>query len=249
MTEPITYERDLKGPDSYEHFNTISKVCQARYLRLISWQIYMLSLIALISTVPELKAPEELVKLIVLLALIIIVLGLMIMQFRQNYMEGWQKARFLAESILSECWLFVFQYADYNEHSYEDAIKIFHSKIKGMKSEVDIRNYLCIAEAPHKDHDNPEWMQVQFAATVTDKKDFYIRKRVENQISWYEKKQPIIQQTTIHFLHSVLGVWWQESYSQFLLLVKQYQTLPILGCLPRWLQASFLGSKQRDLRN
>ena len=188
MAELINYERELKGPDSYEHFNTISKVCQSRHLNLIRIQIYLLSIIALISTVPELKEPCELTKLIILLALIIIVLSLMTIQFRQNYMEGWQKARFLAESILSECWLLVFKYGDYSANGYDKSITLFHSRIKDMKNEVDIKEFLCVSEAPHVDHDNTNWMRTQYNADINQKRDFYVKHRVDDQIGWYEKK-------------------------------------------------------------
>lgn len=184
----INYERELKGPDSYEHFNNISKVCQYRYLRLIKLQIIFLSIIAFISTIPKVVHLYEIIKLVVLLVLIILVLILMIIQYKENYMAGWQKARFLGESVISECWLLVFKYAYYNLDDYTKALSIFHSRIKEMKREVNIKDFLCFAKVTHNDNDNPDWMRGYFDKDIKLKKDYYVKYRIEDQIKWYTNK-------------------------------------------------------------
>lgn len=180
------YDRRLIGPDSYEYFNEISKSCQNKFVSLLKWQIYLLSAIALVSIFPPLIHYEN-IKLFSLLLLIIGVLILMIIQYKEDYMAGWQKARFLSESIISNCWLLIFKYENYNT-AYRKALSTFHERIKEMKKEIDIKNFLSIVEAPNNDNDNPEWMQANFNSSIQAKKEFYIKQRIDDQIIWYTKK-------------------------------------------------------------
>jgi hypothetical protein len=112
----------------------------------------------------------------------------MVIQFKQNYMDGWQKARFLAESILSEGWLFLFKWGHYNINNYHESLALFHNRIKEMKNEVHIQDFLCISESPNADLDNPDWIKSNFADNINVKKDLYIKYRVDDQITWYTRK-------------------------------------------------------------
>src|SRR5690554_468353 len=99
------FDRELIGPDSYECFNNLSKLCQKRYLKNVGYQLVLLLLISIIASIPEFNTTLEKLKHFIQLSLIIGVLILMVMQFKSNFMDGWQKSRFLAESILSQAWL------------------------------------------------------------------------------------------------------------------------------------------------
>ena len=99
------FDRELIGPDSYEYFNNISKICQLKYVGLLKAQLILLLIISVFSIFPILGNSLENLKQTINIILMVIVLILMILQFSKNYMAGWQKARFLAESIMSNCWL------------------------------------------------------------------------------------------------------------------------------------------------
>src|SRR5438309_2108546 len=116
------FDRELKGPDSYELFNSISKKCQNNYINLLRWQLNLLLLIAIISIFPIENVSDADCVQGANIMLMVIVLFLMIMQYSKNYMTGWQKARFLAESILSNCWLLIFKCDSYSEGNYETSI-------------------------------------------------------------------------------------------------------------------------------
>ena len=123
------FDRRLIGPDSYEYFNDLSKICQTRYLKILGTQLVILLSISLIASIPELIAPYEKIKHFVELTLIISVLVLMIIQFKSNYMDGWQKSRFLAESILSQSWLLLFKVNNYDKN-FNEAISVFLDRIR-----------------------------------------------------------------------------------------------------------------------
>ncbi|MBI5847736.1 MAG: SLATT domain-containing protein [Nitrospirae bacterium] len=189
MTKPVPkndFDRKIIGPDSYEYFNDISKICQKKYMGLLKGQIGLLLGIACISVIPPITKYEN-IQLFAQLILIVIVLILMVIQYKENYVAGWQKARFLSESIMSNCWLFIFKYENYDT-SYEKALLIFHARIKEMKKEIDINKFLSITKTPNNDSDNPKWIMNSFDKNIDDKKNIYIKQRIADQIRWYTKK-------------------------------------------------------------
>lgn len=190
MKDKINFDRELKGPDSYEFYNDISKECQRKYLGLMKWQLSSLMLIAIISLFPFIKEwPHwiEQMKQITLVISILAVLILMIIQYSKNYMEGWQKSRFLAESILSNSWLLFFKHEKYNL-PFNDALEAFHKRRKEMKEEIDVKQFLSTSTKPNCDQDIPIWVKDNFDISINDKKEFYLKYRLKDQINWYHKK-------------------------------------------------------------
>lgn len=190
MKRKVDFDRDLKGPDTYEFLNEISKECQRMYIGLMKWQLYLLMLIAVISLFPLVKQwPNwiEQVKQVTLVVSLVVVLLLMIIQFSKNYMEGWQKSRFLAESILSNTWLLFFKHEKY-DLPFNEAIETFHKRIKEMKEEIDVKQFLGFAEKPNIDNDVPIWVKENFDVSMNDKKEFYLKYRLRDQMNWYYKK-------------------------------------------------------------
>lgn len=201
----VTFDRELRGPDSYEYFNSISKKCQLKYIGLLKFQLILLLVIALISMLPVFDGMIETWKQCINIILMVILLMLMILQFSKNYMAGWQKARFLAESILSNCWLLIFRYDSYNEENFDIAISKFHKRIKEMKEEINIKEFLDISDLVIMDNDNPDWIKELYSASIGDKKDFYIKFRIDDQIKWYSKKTKYNKNNSTNYF--VLGLF------------------------------------------
>jgi hypothetical protein len=82
-------------------------------LILIKAQSIILILIALLSSFSITGQCEEGMRY-TLIGLSIIALGIIIFQQSKNYMNGWQNARFIAESVLSNAWLFGFKVWHYS---------------------------------------------------------------------------------------------------------------------------------------
>ncbi|MDQ1770764.1 SLATT domain-containing protein [Labilibaculum sp. A4] len=182
-----TYDRKLVGPDSYEYFNDLSKLCQARYLLILKWQLILLLSIAIISSIPELPEIYTKIKHLIELVLILTVLILMIVQYKSNYMDGWQKSRFLAESILSSSWLLLFK-IDIYDSTWNNALTLFHKRIQEMKSEITVDDYLKFVTQKSNDNDSPIWIKDNFDIEIKDKVEFYIRERINDQEAYYYKK-------------------------------------------------------------
>jgi len=181
------FDRKLIGPDSYEYFNDLSKLCQSRYLKILGAQLLILLGISLIASIPELPSPFEKTKHVIELALIVTVLILMIIQFKSNYMDGWQKSRFLAESILSQSWLLLFKVDNYDK-DYNSAISIFLDRINEMKSEINVNDYLKFVSVISSDNDQPNWISENFDKNISEKRNYYIIERINDQEKYYYKK-------------------------------------------------------------
>ncbi len=238
-----TYDRELKGPDTYEYFNNISKICQVNYINLLKAQLFLLLLIAIISIFPIANDKYENYKQSLNIILMSIVLILMILQFAKNYMSGWQKARFLSESILSNCWLLIFKCDSYSEDNYDNSLAKFQERIKEMKKEINIKDYLSFSALVIKDHDNPPWMKEKYSATLNDKKEFYIKYRIGNQISWYGKKAKYNKNnSTKYFVYGLIALTVGLVLT-VLVLIKVIPNLSYLGLFTT-LAASLFSWKQ-----
>lgn len=167
------YDRALIGPDSYEYFNSLSKTCQNHYLRIVGSQLIILLLISLLAAIPATIPCFDKGKHILELSLIISVLVLMIIQFRSNYMDGWQKSRFLAESILSQTWLLLFKIDKYDTE-LNRALTLLQENIGEMKKEVVADAYYKLVTQKSSDNDRPKWVLDNFDNSDNDKIEFYI---------------------------------------------------------------------------
>ncbi|NCD41339.1 MAG: SLATT domain-containing protein [Bacteroidales bacterium] len=181
------FDRELIGPDSYECFNNLSKLCQKRYLKNVGYQLVLLLLISIIASIPEFNTTLEKLKHFIQLSLIIGVLILMVMQFKSNFMDGWQKSRFLAESILSQAWLLFFRINKYDDE-FNNSLSVFQDRVKSMKSEINLADYLKFSSPISVDNDNPKWIIENFTKTNSDKIEFYIKHRLNDQEKYYFKK-------------------------------------------------------------
>lgn len=178
-------ERELTGPGGYEKYNNISINAQKQYLKSIKSQILLLLSIALLSLFPSsFQVETDLIKHSVELILIIIVLLLMILQYKSNNMEGWQNARYLAESILSNAWLFVWKCKPFKDDSNCN-IK-FIDTVEKLENEVTIKSLL--SSVPSHGDEIAEWMNNFRNCDLKDKIDKYFKYRLDNQINWYTNK-------------------------------------------------------------
>ena len=243
------FDRKLVGPDSYEYYNDLSKLCQSRYLKILGAQLLILLGISLIASIPELCVSFEKTKHVIELSLIVTVLILMIIQFKSNYMDGWQKSRFLAESILSQSWLFLFKIDNYNK-DYNSAVSIFIDRINEMKSEINVTDYLKFVSVISSDNDQPNWISENFNKNISEKRNYYITERINDQEKYYYKK------TLYNRRNSEKYFWFGISsmgIGAFLTTLTIMDVIPNFSYLGLFTTLSaalfFLGSKLKDLKN
>jgi hypothetical protein len=199
-----TFERVLKGPKAYDRFNKISKICQEKYTNSIKAQNALLILIAILSSIPLEKGQLETTIRYIIVALSVIILGIIILQQTQNYMQGWQNARFIAESVLSNCWLFSFKVAPYDSDKRQ-AIKSFLETVEKIEKEVELKRFYSI----YSSNLDPvsSWMNNLYdEGNMQEKKSFYIEYRLDNQINWYTQKANINRKNSDNWFLMSLGL-------------------------------------------
>ncbi len=176
-------ERELNGPGSYEQYNQISIICQNRYFKILHFQIILLIAIAALSSFIPLSSQDRWI-LYIELGLITLVFLSMIIQNSYNYVKGWQNTRFLAESILSNAWLYVWKCEPYAEE--KTANREFVGIVGDLETEVDTIPYISLysSEEPEIAH----WMKKFRKEKLAAKKEQYIKFRMDDQINWYSKK-------------------------------------------------------------
>lgn len=220
------YERELKGPGAYEKYNKISIICQQRYFLIFKIQVSSLLLIALLSLLPPFPdAGYETMKHCIELLFILVVFGSMIVQYNADYMKGWQNARFLAESIISNVWLYIWKCEPFEDD--RNSAQKFIDLVESLENEVDLKSFISLYQTQEGDISN--WMNDFRQLEPETKKREYIKYRIDDQCNWYSKKADYNQkQSTIWFLAGI-----------GLMVVGALLTLGIMvGYLPSW---SFLG--------
>lgn len=197
------FDRELKGPYAYDRFNSISKICQTRYLNLIKAQSCILVLMALLSSFSVASDECEKIVRYSIITLSILTLGIIIFQQNKNYMTGWQNARFIAESVLSNSWLFSFKIGIYNSDE-RTATKNFIDTIDKIQKEVELKNFLSISNSTLPTI--ADWMKTNFNdCNIASKKVFYINYRLDDQINWYTNKSEFnMRQSSLWFALSLI---------------------------------------------
>lgn len=218
--------QELKGPNSYERYDKIAIVCQKNYFRLFKLQIFLLSFIAFLSLLPAFSETGiDTIKHSIELILIIVVLSIMTWQYNANYTKGWENARYLAESILSNAWLFVWRCEPFNDD--QNASIKFIDLIENLETQIDLKQFISLV--PSTKNGIANWMFDFRASDVATKKSKYMRYRLDDQIDWYSTKASFNQRrSTLWFIAGLA-----------LMVIGAIFTIGIIiEILPNW---SFLG--------
>ena len=220
-------EKVIRGPGSYEWYDEIAILCQKKYFRLFKLQILVLSLIAFLSLLPPFSETRtDIIKHSIELILIIVVLSIMIWQHNVNYTKGWENARYLAESILSSAWLFVWR-CDPFDRDDKSASEKFIDIVGNFETQIDLGGFLAPV-TPQKNGIS-DWMKNFRGDDPATKRDKYIEYRLDDQIDWYTSKAAHNQKRS--------ALWFIAGLS--LLGVGAILTIGVIvECLPNW---SFLG--------
>ena len=119
------------------------------------------------------------------LILIIVVLSIMIWQYNINYTKGWENARYLAESILSNAWLFVWKCEPFNRDD-KSASEKFIDIVENLETQIDLGGFL--SPVPPQKNGISDWMNNIRCDDLETKRDMYIQYRLDDQIDWYANK-------------------------------------------------------------
>lgn len=183
-------ERELEGPYSYEMYNGISKRSQKKYFNQLSAQVLLLLLIALLSSIPSLSEKYGNTKYAIDLILIILVFSIMIYQYFSDCVKDWQNSRYLAETILSKAWLFVWKCEPFKGDDKKSRLN-FIDLVRNLEGQIEVKDFKsCLENQKGKISERgvSDWMNEFRIASVVDKKNNYLKYRLEDQMRWYKNK-------------------------------------------------------------
>ncbi|MFA7687802.1 MAG: DUF4231 domain-containing protein [Moheibacter sp.] len=182
------WDRQLRGPSSYERYNALAKIYKKLYYNILRAQLIVLLLISLLSSIPSPTIQSLKFTQYAILVLIIVYMCILIIQYRSNYMPKWQKSRFMAESCLSEAWFFMFGFDIYNGEI--SAIKsVFLNQIKKIKTELKVPEMKVVFNPEEAlQNEFPEWVVSNRSKDLSHKMDFYLSNRIQNQIDYYSRR-------------------------------------------------------------
>jgi hypothetical protein len=182
--------RGLQDLYSYEKYRTISKESKKKYFWQFKLQIILLLTIAFLSLFPSFNDERDTIRHVIELILIISVFIIMISQYKSNYINGWQSSRFLAETILSNAWLFVWKSKPFDLNE-EESENIFREIIRKLKNEINVQDFdwLYVDQKGRISIEEPSNLMITLRNSNIDSKKYnYVQTRLKNQICWYSEK-------------------------------------------------------------
>jgi hypothetical protein len=202
------WDRKLKGPSTYEKYNAIAKLSKANYHWILRFQLLTLLAISIMSSIPDPSIQSSKLIQYVILFLIIAYMTILIIQYRSNHMPKWQKARFVAESTLSESWFFLFGIDIYND-GIEDAKIAFLNRIKTIKQELHLPEINIVFNVSPEtnnllESEYPTWIIENYSRPLNEKIQFYIKNRIDDQLSYYRRRSS--QNSSYSELYFYLGL-------------------------------------------
>lgn len=216
--------KDLKLYSRYEEMAIGHK---KKYLMTIKGQIFLLSLIALISILPAKLEGVVLHVEVWELIFIILVMAIMILQYAQGYLKCWQNSRFVAETVLSDAWLFIWKCSPFDESLDRRELTERFLEIDSLEEFQEITHSPCLPS--DYSSDIPEFIYELRKQSVADKKIHYLTNRLNDQVTWYSKKA---------MYNGRRGKWWFLLGLGLMLLGAILTILVLVGMLP---DISFLG--------
>jgi hypothetical protein len=170
------------------------------------------------------------IKHVIELIFIISVFITMISQYNSNYVDGWQGARYLAETILSSSWLYIWRAKPYSDETYSK--KNFRETIQKLKKEIDVQDFdwLYVDEKGRISPKEPSDIMITLRNSKIDsKKDNYIKTRLKNQINWYSEKVLFNQKKSAQCFWIGLFLMGTGAILTVLIIVKWLPDLSYLG--------------------
>ncbi|WP_277014966.1 DUF4231 domain-containing protein [Flavobacterium lindanitolerans] len=165
-----------------------SVLAQKNYVRYVKWDLILMCAGAML-TIYNYSYQETKQWIYILSGLILLIAFVLSLVIKtKKYEDVWYRGRALAESAKTLTWRFMTK-SEYFETdlSEEEAERRFTERIKEIREEFrDINSSLKAADL-RKDIVTSKMLTVR-NSSLQDRKDFYLKNRIDNQIEWYTSK-------------------------------------------------------------
>lgn len=175
-------------PNYFIAGDNASLLAQKNYVGYVRWDLILMcvSSVLAIYNYNSVDAKRIIYIICGLILFVAFVLSLVIKT--KKYEDVWYRGRALAESAKTLTWRFIMK-SEYFENTLgtEEVEKRFIDRIKEIRDEFkDIHAFLKASDIK-KDTITPKMLEVR-GLDLQDRKDFYLRNRIDNQIEWYTSK-------------------------------------------------------------
>ena len=176
-------------PDSYSTYDESAIIAERNHFRLIQFELILLVVVAALSLSVNLFQNEEFSTIIFSVIFFIFLIGIIIQaQYgKRQFGRKWFEFRAVAESIKSLAWQYAMACGDFYEEN--GANKLFLQQIKQIKEIYQINPDPKIAGGILNDI-QPSMKEVR-KKRWQEKRETYIKERIDDQITWYTDKAKV----------------------------------------------------------
>lgn len=168
-------------PSLYRAANRLSIRKQRVYFWALFFQLLLMALIVALPTIFSGQAYLKTIQLCAIIALLV----LSWFVFSNNSMKHWYSSRAIAESVKTLTWRYIMK-ADPFEDNDDASKELFCERLKDI---IDQNEDLSQKMYPEKARAQiTEKMNAIRHTTVSERAEFYVAYRIENQYNWYRKK-------------------------------------------------------------
>ncbi len=174
-------------PATYRTMSAASADNQRTYYRLLKLQIIILIGIATVSGITWQQFPTfRWVSLIVATFLMALSFVQMFGQI-QRYDKRWFACRAVAESVKVQMWRFMMNVLPYQDPTTSVAVEQFVADVRQMLNEQQDAKLLA-GSKPIEGEEVSEFMLQQRRRSVEERREFYVKGRIQDQKDWYSRK-------------------------------------------------------------
>src|SRR6266568_5822183 len=175
-------------PVTYRVMSAISADNQRTYFRLLKLQVALLLSIATVSAIDWQLFPFLRTVSIVAASFLIVLSFLQMFAQIQKYDKKWFESRAVAESVKVQTWRFMMQVAPYHDSSDSISPKErFVADVRQLLEEQPDAKVVA-GSKPIEGPEVSQFMLDQRTKPVGDRRDFYLKGRIQDQKDWYSKK-------------------------------------------------------------
>lgn len=230
--------KDSDFPNYFLAGDNASKSAQNYYVNYVRWNLILMTLSAAIAIYNYNSEESKRVVYIISGIILFIAFILSFIIKIKKYEDVWYRGRALAESSKTLAWRFMTKSEYFEENlTNEEAERKFTNRLNEVQKEFsDIHSYLKAADIKKKIITDK--MAEVRDLPLTDRMDFYLRNRIENQIDWYSVKADTNTVKYERWFSAVIAMQFLAIVSIVILIFYPDSTLNFVGIFTT-LSASF----------
>lgn len=178
-------------PDSYSSYDASTIIAQRDHFRLILFELSSAVVISILSLIIAISQQDTISRIGFLIISFLFLIGIIrqLLATKKEFEKKWFAFRAVAESIKSLAWQYGMACGNFSESNL-DACKLFLQRIKRIKEIFQINPDTETISIESSNDLKQSMLEVRKLGWQ-DKRNIYIKERLEDQIKWYTNKAKI----------------------------------------------------------